>query len=102
MQQSKIQQADAAHELVSALADGELQGEALAQALAVLQTSTEAQACWHGYHLVGDVMRAGAGAAIGAHDPAFVARLRVRLQAEDGRPPAEVPVGRAFARSSAN
>lgn len=100
MQQGNIQQADPTHELVSALADGELRGEELVQALAALQTSAETQACWHSYHLVGDVMRAGAGAAMGAHDPAFMARLHVRLMADGVRPLAEVqPV---FPRDSAN
>lgn len=95
-----MQQADQVHELSSALADGELQGDEFIQALDILQTSVEAQACWHGYHLVGDVLRAGAGAAIGAHDPAFMARLRQRLQEEDGRP--QSAVGRAFELPSAN
>lgn len=102
MQYSKIQQADSDRELVSALADGELQGQELAQALSVLQASGEAQACWHGYHLVGDVMRAGAGAAMGAHDPDFVVRLRERLLAEGGRPQVEVQPDRVFAKHSAN
>ncbi len=102
MQQSKIQQADPAHELVSALADGELQGEELVQSLAVLQASAEAQACWHSYHLVGDVMRAGAGAATGAHDPAFMARLRERLLAEGSRPQTEIQLDQMLPRDSAN
>lgn len=69
-----------ARELASALADGELQGDALRHALEVLETDEAARSQWHAYHLVGDVLRSGAGAAIGAHDAAFVARLRQRLQ----------------------
>lgn len=102
MQQSKIQHADPTHELVSALADGELQGEELVRALAVLQSSAEAQACWHSYHLVGDVMRAGGGAALGAHDPAFMARLHERLLAEVGGPQTEVRLAQMLPRDSAN
>lgn len=84
-------------ELASALADGELQGAEFAQALAVLRGSEEAQRRWHDYHLVGDVLRSGAGSALGAHDPAFMARLRQRLQQEAGPPPMPAPL-----RHSAN
>jgi sigma-E factor negative regulatory protein RseA len=75
-------------ELVSALADGELQNAELTQALHALQDSGEAQARWHAYHVVGEVMRSGAAAPVGPHDPAFVARLRGRLAASADRPQA--------------
>jgi len=78
------QQADP-RELASALADGELQGEEFVLALRTLEADEEVRAQWHAYHLVGDVLRAGAGAAIGAHDAAFTARLRQHLGAPDGR-----------------
>jgi sigma-E factor negative regulatory protein RseA len=83
MQETKMQQAEQAHELASALADGELQGAEFTQALLILESSPEAQSRWHGYHLIGDVLRAGAGAAVSAHDAEFVARLRLRLH-QDG------------------
>ena len=70
------------HELVSALADGQLNGEAFVQALDWLELSDEARANWHAYHLVGDVLRSGEQAAFGANDSAFVARLRSRLKGE--------------------
>jgi sigma-E factor negative regulatory protein RseA len=70
------------HELVSALADGQLSGEAFVQALDWLEVSDEARANWHAYHLVGDVLRSGELAALGASDSAFVARLRSRLKGE--------------------
>ena len=70
------------HELVSALADGQLSGEALVQALDWLEVSDEARANWHAYHLVGDVLRSGEQAALGANDSVFVARLRSRLKGE--------------------
>ena len=44
-------------EQLSALADGELQGEELAQALQ-FATQDEGQSTWQIYHLVGDVLRA--------------------------------------------
>lgn len=90
-------------ELASALADGELQGDELARALDVLRADQEAQMCWHTYHLVGDVMRSGAGAALRPHDPAFLAGLRQRLQDEAAAPPrAEVHLTRQLPRHSAN
>lgn len=67
-------------ELASALADGELRGAELAQAVTVVATDEEARAQWHAYHLVGDVLRMGTSAAMGAPDPAFAARLRQRIQ----------------------
>lgn len=91
-----------ARELASALADGELQGAEFAQALAALQGSEEAQRHWHDYHLVGDVLRSGAGSALGAHDPAFMARLRQRLQEQAGQPRALAPPMLAPIRHSAN
>jgi sigma-E factor negative regulatory protein RseA len=69
-------------ELVSALVDGELGGQAFAQAIAWLEESDEAQAAWHSYHLVGDVLRSGELAAAGANDRVFLERLRQRLQGE--------------------
>lgn len=70
------------HELVSALADGELRGDEFAQALALLDTSAEARAHWHACQVAGDVLRARDLAGRAAGDAEFVARLRQRLQAE--------------------
>lgn len=102
MQATKMQQAEQAHELASALADGELQGAEFAQALLALESSPEAQSRWHSYHLVGDVLRAGAGAAVGAHDAEFLARLRLRLHQEAGRPQSETRLGLDVVPPSAN
>jgi sigma-E factor negative regulatory protein RseA len=63
-------------ELLSALADGELEGEELATALA-LASSEECQASWQLYHLVGDVLRTPELAR--PADTAFLARLRTEL-----------------------
>lgn len=76
------QQSSAPNELVSALADGELHGEAFVKAVQWLEESDEARTSWHAYHVVGDVLRSGEMAVTGAHDAAFVARLRVHLQGE--------------------
>jgi len=76
------QQISTPNELVSALTDGELHGEAFVKSVQWLEESEEARASWHTYHLVGDVLRSGEMAATGAHDAAFVARLRSRLQGE--------------------
>jgi len=102
MHETKTQQTEQAHELVSALADGELQGAEFVRALAVLASSPQAQAHWHSYHLVGDVLRAGAGTAVGAHDAAFVARLRLRLQQEEAPVLPGAGVGRVNVQPSAN
>ena len=72
-------QARRAPELVSALVDGELQEAEFARAMVALQSDPQARACWRDYHLVGEVMRHGDAAALGASDEAFVARLRSQL-----------------------
>jgi len=68
-------------EQVSALADGHLQGEEFARAIEAVCADDEAHRVWRAYHLVGDVLRAG------AHSPcsdssAFLARFQQRLAAE--------------------
>lgn len=69
-------------EQVSALADGQLQGEEFAQTLTLLADSEEARGHWHAYHLVGDVLRSAELAQAAPQDADFVLRLRARLQAE--------------------
>jgi len=69
------------HEHVSALADGQLQGEEFAQALQALCAQDELRERWQTWHLVGDVLREG------RHSPCtdttrFVAALSQRLAAE--------------------
>lgn len=102
MQETKKHQTEAAAELVSALADGELHGAEFTRALAVLASSPQAQADWHSYHLVGDVLRAGAGTAVGAHDAAFLARLRLRLQQEKAPVQPRAGIAQVVVQSSAN
>lgn len=86
MHKTRELESAAACELVSALADGELPDAELTQALRALQDNDEAQERWHTYHVVGEVLRAGAAVPVGAHDPAFVARLRGRLAASSEQP----------------
>ncbi len=75
-------------EMVSALADGELHGEAFARAVDTLATDTAARESWHAYHLVGDVLRS-AELASPSNGADFVARFRARLQHD---PAVVVPV----------
>lgn len=68
-------------ELVSALVDGQLRGKEFARAVELIGETADARAAWHDYHLVGGVLRSGERMA-GGGDAAFVARLRLRLQAQ--------------------
>lgn len=75
-------------EQLSALMDGELEGEALAHALR-LAHDEESQATWELYHLVGDVLRSPE-LAVHASSP-LLGRLREQLAQEPAA--ARVPVG---------
>ncbi len=70
-------------ELLSALADGELAGDDLVQALQAAGTQREALATWEAYHVIGDALRSRE---IGACSPAplFLERLSARLAQEPG------------------
>jgi sigma-E factor negative regulatory protein RseA len=70
-------------EMMSALADGQLQGVAFARALEAARGG-EALENWHAYHLIGDVLRSGELAG-GTPGPQFLARLSARL-AQEGAP----------------
>jgi sigma-E factor negative regulatory protein RseA len=80
-------------ELISALADGQLQGEAFARAMDTACAGREALDTWHAYHLIGDVLRSGELAG-GAPGDRFLEKLSQRLAQERGadRPqPAMLP-----------
>ncbi|WP_236598224.1 sigma-E factor negative regulatory protein [Alicycliphilus denitrificans] len=66
-------------EHLSALADGELQGEAFAQAVAYAATE-EGESAWRIYHLIGDTLRSSEVTHVA--DPAFLGRLREQLALE--------------------
>ncbi|MFZ4286997.1 sigma-E factor negative regulatory protein [Variovorax sp. HJSM1_2] len=68
-------------EMLSALMDGQLQGAAFAETLAHLADDKAAQADWHCYHLLGDVLRAP-DLADCAGDAAFLSRFQARLAQE--------------------
>src|SRR4051812_13627586 len=69
------------NEIVSALADGQLRGEELAQALSLCAADPAATEAWQAYHLIGDVLRSSELAACSAPD-AFMARLSRQLAVE--------------------
>lgn len=68
-------------ELISALADGQLQGDAFARGVQLATADARAREAWHAYHVVGEVLRTG-GAATGSAPEAFLARLQQRLAQE--------------------
>jgi sigma-E factor negative regulatory protein RseA len=68
-------------ELISALADGQLTGEAFARGVEVATADPVARETWHTYHLIGDVLRSGEHVA-GALPGEFLGRLQSRLQQE--------------------
>lgn len=72
-------------ELISALADGQLQGEALALGVRAATADPRAREAWCSYHLVGEVLRSGR-ASTGMPPEAFLARLQQRLEQERAAP----------------
>ena len=88
-------------ELISALADGQLQGDALAQGIAAATAGAQATEAWHTYHVIGDVLRSSelAGATPAQE---FLARLQESLRAET-RPAGEIrPIETLPARAAAD
>jgi sigma-E factor negative regulatory protein RseA len=78
-------------EMISALADGQLQGEAFARGVQAATADAQARETWFAYHVVGEVLRTGRATG-GAAPEAFLARMRERLQQEA---PAATPVAAA-------
>ena len=68
-------------ELASALADGQLSGAELAEAIDWVSETEEGRMHWHDYHLIGEVLR-GDQVRMSGQDAAFLGRLRDRLQSE--------------------
>jgi sigma-E factor negative regulatory protein RseA len=83
-------------ELISALADGQLAGDAFARGVELAAADPMARQAWHTYHLIGDVLRSGEQAA-GSLPAEFLGRLQVRLQQEKVSPPgaASAPAARS-------
>jgi sigma-E factor negative regulatory protein RseA len=88
------------HERLSALADGELDGDETAQLLAVPRAEHDGlHATWQTYHLIGDVLRGGEQSAVHASSD-FLSRLQTRLAEEPPLAPARpvaVPVAESVA-----
>lgn len=68
-------------EVLSALADGEVDRRSAADLTARWRDDPELRSRWHGYQLIGDAMRSDELAGRG-RDADFVNRLRVRLERE--------------------
>ena len=77
-------------ELISALADGQLQGDAFARGVELAASDPAAREAWQAYHLIGDVLRSGELAVAGSPS-AFLERLQQRLQEEPPLAPRVVP-----------
>lgn len=77
------------HDLISALADGQLQGEAFARGVAAVASDPAARETWQTYHLIGDVLRSGELAQV-TPPAVFLSRLTDRL-AQEGLTAVPVP-----------
>ncbi len=66
-------------EQLSALADGELDDASVARVCARWRADAPAQATWHAYHLIGDVLRSEDLASAPGRDRSCLTRLRERL-----------------------
>ena len=65
-------------EQISALADGELQGDEFTAVVSRLAAESDLRTAWQSYHLVGDVLRAGTHAPC-SDSTMFLARFQQRL-----------------------
>jgi len=72
----------AALERLSALVDGELDGDAAVQACSHWRESGGARSSWHAYHVIGDVLRSDDLGCDPARDAGFLEALRARLKDE--------------------
>lgn len=72
------------HEMISALADGQLRGEALERVIQMVATDPQARTAWHTYHLIGDVLRSG-NLPTGTAPATFLAGFQVRMEHEQAR-----------------
>lgn len=93
-------------EMISALADGQLAGDAFARGVELAAADPVARQAWDAYHLIGDVLRSGERAAC-VLPAEFMDGLRMRLQQEQvaapGAPAATVTVSsREPAQAAAN
>jgi sigma-E factor negative regulatory protein RseA len=80
MQRGEVMNKIQTQELISALADGQLQGEDFARGIAAAADPVGREA-WIAYHVIGDVLRSGELAA-GAHPEVFLRQVKLALQQE--------------------
>jgi len=76
------QAASAAAERLSALADGEVDGQASELACGAWKGDAELRRTWHAWHLIGDVLRSEDLASTAKRDRDFLVALRLRLDDE--------------------
>jgi len=77
-------------ELISALADGQLRGDAFARGVELAASDPAGREAWQAYHLIGDVLRSGE-LAVASSPSAFLERLQRRLRDEPPLAPRVVP-----------
>jgi len=73
---------DSSRRILSALADGDATDSEAARAFQAWRDDPDARATWHGYQLIGDVLRSEDLAVEPRADEAFLVALRARLAAE--------------------
>lgn len=88
---NRSEPANAARSSLSSLMDGDLADDAVAEACRAWREDGEARACWHTYHLIGDVLRSDDLALSANRDRAFLQQLRQRL-ADEPVPMAPAPL----------
>jgi sigma-E factor negative regulatory protein RseA len=73
---------DSSRRILSALADGDATDSEAARAFQAWREDPDARATWHGYQLIGDVLRSEDLASAPRADEAFLVALRARLADE--------------------
>jgi len=73
---------DSSRRILSALADGDATDSEAARAFQAWRDDPDARATWHGYQLIGDVLRSEDLASAPRADEAFLVALRARLADE--------------------
>lgn len=96
-----MERIDDKRELISALADGQLAGDAFARGVELAASDDSARDAWHAYHLIGDVLRSGELARCAPADR-FLGRLQERLRVEEVVVEAPAPVVVRQAQDAAN
>jgi sigma-E factor negative regulatory protein RseA len=82
--QTNIPLSDSQKACINDLADGQLRGDAFADAMALLETNSSARAAWHSLHITGDVLRGETTAHVTTttKDMAFLDTFRTNLAKE--------------------